>query len=74
MSCKAKVGLNEVQKKILEALASGKEPLANKDIASLTGLEAKKISCNMSALKKKGLVESPARCKYVITPAGKAEL
>lgn len=74
MACKTSAGLSEDKKKILQAMAGGDGPWANKEIAQIAGLEPKKVSCNMGALKKKGLVESPARCKYVITEAGKSEL
>ncbi len=60
--------------KVLQALASGDGPFSSKEIAEISGLESKQISCQMSSLKKKGLVDSPVRCKYVITQAGKAEL
>lgn len=60
--------------KVLKALASGEGPFSSKEIAELAGLEAKQVSCQMSNLKKKGLVDSPVRCKYAITNAGKAEL
>jgi len=74
MACKRKTGLSDEAKKILSALAQGDEPRANKELAQLTGLDSKKVSSTMCGLKKKGLVESPVRCKYVISQAGKAEL
>lgn len=60
--------------KVLEALTSGIGPFSTKEIAELSGLEPKQISCQMGGLKKKGLIESPVRCKYIITEAGRAEL
>lgn len=44
----------------------------SKDLAAATGLEAKQVSCQLTALKKKGFIESPVRCKYSITPEGKS--
>ncbi|MBU1276753.1 MAG: Rrf2 family transcriptional regulator [Proteobacteria bacterium] len=61
-------------KKVLSVLAKTKEPMGNKQVAEQTGLESKLVSSTMSALKKEGLVDSPVRCKYGITPAGKKAL
>lgn len=66
--------LTQEQKQILEAMADSQEPCGSKDIAAATGLETKAISCRITALKKKGLVESPVRCKYAITEDGKSAL
>ncbi len=66
--------LTDEQKQILEAMAKSDEPCGSKDIASATGLESKAISCRITALKKKGLVESPVRCKYAITADGRSAL
>ena len=74
MACKRKAGLSEEAKKILAALAQDDQPRANKELAQVTGLDSKKVSSTMCGLKKKGLVESPVRCKYIISDAGKAEL
>lgn len=70
MSCGCN-SLTDEQKKILEAMAGSAEPCGSKDLAAATGLEAKAISCRITALKKKGLVESPVRCKYTITDDGR---
>lgn len=40
----------------------------------MTGLEANAISCRIIGLKKKGLVDSPVRCKYGVTEKGKAAI
>ena len=61
-------------KKVLSVLAKAKEPMSNKQVAELSALESKKVSSTMNALKKEGLVDSPARCKYAITPSGKKAL
>lgn len=71
--CKSK-GLNDDQKKVLEAMANCDGPCASKDIAAATGMEAKSVSCKITALKKKGYVDSPVRCKYEITSDGKTAL
>ncbi len=66
--------LTEEQKKILEALAGAKEPIAIRDISAATGIPCKSVSCRIRSLKNKGYIESPARCKYTITGAGKSVL
>ncbi len=68
--CK-KESLSDEQKQVLEAMAKCDGPCGSKDIAAATGLEAKAVSCRITALKKKGYVDSPARCKYGITSEGK---
>lgn len=78
MACKTKscktAKLNDRQREVLEALAKCKEACGSKDIAEATSLEPKQISCQITALKKKGYVDSPARCKYTITKDGKSAL
>ncbi|MDH4318061.1 MAG: ArsR family transcriptional regulator [Desulfobulbaceae bacterium] len=76
MTCKSQASspLSDTQKIVLESLAIAKEPCGSKEIAATTGLESKKISCQLTALKKKGLVHSPVKCKYEITPEGKKAL
>ena len=75
MSCACgSSSLTDEQKKILEAMAQSEEPCGSKEIAAATGLESKAISCRITALKKKGLVESPVRCKYTITADGRSAL
>ncbi|MCL7488170.1 MAG: transcriptional repressor [Desulfobulbaceae bacterium] len=76
MGCKkcGTSGLSEPQRKVLEALAKSKEPCAGKDIALVAGMEAKQVSCQITALKKKGYVASPIRCKYEITRDGQKAL
>ncbi|EKD33930.1 MAG: hypothetical protein ACD_75C02537G0003 [uncultured bacterium] len=61
-------------RKILEALAGCGRPCGSKDIAEATGLDKKVVSDQIAALKKKGLVDSPVRCKFGITAEGKATL
>lgn len=61
-------------KQLLEALAQCDAPCGNKDIAEATGIDKKMISKEITALKKKGLVDSPVRCKYAITIEGRSSL
>lgn len=64
----------EESRTVLEALAQCDAPCGSKDIAEATGLDKKVVSKEITALKKKGLVDSPVRCKYGITEAGKTSL
>ncbi|MGB5685342.1 MAG: transcriptional repressor [Candidatus Electrothrix sp.] len=72
-SCKKK-RLSGRQREVLEVLAKSDDVCANKDIAAVTSLDPKQISCQLTALKKKGFVASPIRCKYEITKAGETAL
>jgi len=78
MGCATKCGckseLTEEQKKILTAMAGQNEPCACKEIAAASGMESKALSCKLTALKNKGYIDSPARCKYAITAAGRAAI
>jgi predicted transcriptional regulator len=76
MACKpgGNTALNDTQRQVLEALANSPEACGSKDLAAATGLESKQISCQITALKNKGYVSSPARCKYAITVQGKEAL
>ena len=58
-------------KKILEALAGAEAPWGSKDIVAATGLDKKLVSTKIAAMKKAGLVDSPVRCKYGVTEAGR---
>ena len=66
--------LSDTQRQVLEALANSSEACGSKELAAATGLEAKQISCQITALKNKGYVDSPVRCKYEITEQGKGAL
>ncbi|GAB4338998.1 MAG: hypothetical protein Kow0089_11440 [Desulfobulbaceae bacterium] len=75
MGCrKCDTQLSDLQKKVLQAFADAGTICGSKDIAAATGMEAKQVSCQITALKKKGLVASPVRCKYEITEDGKKTL
>ena len=64
--------LTEEQERILRAMYEMEGPITTKQISEATGLTSKSISCRIRSLKTKGLIESPARCKYEITDSGKA--
>lgn len=66
--------VSDVDKKVMTALDESDAPLANKQIAAATGLDSKDVSAAVKGLKKEGLIDSPARCKYGITPDGKTAL
>ncbi|WP_310599723.1 transcriptional repressor [Desulfobulbus sp.] len=66
--------LSDNQRQVLQALANSSEACGSKELAAATGLEAKQISCQITALKNKGYVDSPVRCKYAITDQGKQAL
>jgi len=68
--CGSNKELTDEQKKILDAFKSCEKPAGAKDIAEATGLEKKVVSTTISGLKKKGLLDSPVRCKYGITGDG----
>ncbi len=74
MGCKSCGTLSDKARRVLKAMADCKEACASKDIAAATGLEPKQVSCQITALKKKGYVESPARCKYEISDEGRKAL
>jgi Fe2+ or Zn2+ uptake regulation protein/predicted transcriptional regulator len=63
--------LTDNQRKVLEALAKNSESCGSKELAAVSGLDAKEVSSQLTALKKKGYIDSPARCKYEITREGK---
>lgn len=73
MGCKkcAPDTLTEPQSRLLKVLARQPEACGSKDLAAASGLEAKQVTAQLAALKKKGLIASPARCKYAITAEGK---
>ena len=66
--------LSDQQQTVLTALAQTSEPCGSKELVATTGMEPKLISCQITALKTKGYVASPVRCKYAITDLGKDAL
>ncbi len=71
---KCSTALTDEQKKILKVLSESEGPMASKEIAEKTGLTSNQVSCRLRALKNKGFVESPERCKYVATSEGTSAL
>ncbi|MDW7771400.1 MAG: transcriptional repressor [Desulfobulbaceae bacterium] len=73
MGCKncGPTAVTDDQRKVLTALANAGNPCGTKDISAATSLEPKQVSAQITLLKKKGYVDSPARCKYAITNEGK---
>lgn len=67
----ATVELSETRKAILHALKDMDSACGTREIAAATGLDGKRVGAELNALKKQGLVESPARCRYSITEAGR---
>lgn len=65
---------NAEAKKVLSALAKLSKPASGKEIAEAAGIDQKKVSSQINALKNEGLVESPVRCKYCLSAKGKREL
>lgn len=72
--CQKKESLSAEHHKILTAMAGQDDPCGCKDIAEASGMESKSVSCKLKSLKTKGYIDSPARCKYAITEAGKTAL
>jgi Fe2+/Zn2+ uptake regulation proteins len=76
MSCSSctTAKLIDTQRQVLQAVADSLVACGCKEVAVTTGLESKQVSCQITALKNKGYVTSPVRCKYTITEQGKAAL
>ena len=63
--------LNDEQVAILKAVAKIDGPCTGKQVAEELGVESKAVTSKISALKKKGYLDSPARCRHGITDAGR---
>ncbi|MHB8809195.1 MAG: transcriptional repressor [Desulfobulbaceae bacterium] len=63
--------LSACERQVLQALARSGDACGNKEIAAAVGLDTKEVGSQLTALKKKGFVDSPVRCKYAITQEGK---
>lgn len=70
-SCTSANILTPEQKNILSAMAVTPSPMACKEIAQAAGLDSKAVSGKLPGLQTLGYVDSPARCRYAITDAGK---
>ena len=66
--------LSDMQRAVLAALDGSGDDCSSRDIAAASGLKAQQVSCQLTALRKKGLINSPARCRYEITADGKKAL
>ncbi|MFH1215051.1 MAG: hypothetical protein V1706_00970 [Pseudomonadota bacterium] len=73
-ACKTTEGIDGELKKILVVMAEINGPCGCKEISEKTGMESKTVNCKLKSLKTNGYIDSPARCKYAITDAGKAAL
>lgn len=70
MTATDKNALGPEGRQVLQALAQAAAPQAPKQIAQAAGLDGKLVSDLIKGLKSQGLVDSPVRCKYGLTPAG----
>jgi predicted transcriptional regulator len=66
--------VDEEGKKVLAALAGFENPASGKQIAEASGVDSKVVTNKIKSLKKNGLVDSPVRCKYCVTDAGRKEI
>ena len=66
--------LDSELKSILKALSKMKEPAGNSEIEKASGIDKTKLAPKMKKLKDAGLIDSPERCKYSITAAGKKKI
>lgn len=59
--------MEDKEQMVLEAMRGVGKPVRPAEIAKMTGLESKKVSKLMGALKKKGIISSSKRCFYAPT-------
>ncbi|HAV20250.1 MAG TPA: transcriptional regulator [Firmicutes bacterium] len=50
--------------KVLQALKEAKQPLSQKEVEAITGLDTKEVDKAFKALKKDELIVSKVRCKW----------
>lgn len=62
--------LDTVSMGILRALKDASTPAGCGDVAKQMGVPSSQVVCRMAPLRKRGLIDSPEKSKYVITPAG----
>lgn len=74
MTAKDSNALDATGRKVLKTMAAAASPQGPKQIAEAAGLDGKVVSDQIKGLKSQGLVDSPVRCKYAITAAGKDRL
>jgi DNA-binding IclR family transcriptional regulator len=63
----AKTDLDETSQKILKALGDIGAPAGCGDIAKKIGVPTSQVACRVAPLRKRGLIESPAKSKYALT-------
>ncbi len=63
--------MEDMNKAILKALAEIGRAASSKEIAEKLGVPTSKVSCRLAPLKRKGLIESPEKGKWIITEEGK---
>ncbi len=73
MAAEKDKGLGTEDRKVLKAMKAAGQAAAPKQIAEAAGMDSKKVSEIIQSLKTQGLVESPVRCKWTLTEAGKGK-
>ena len=63
-----------MNREILKALKELGREATSKEIAERIGVQTSKVSCRLAPLKRKGLLDSPEKGKWVITEKGLQEL
>lgn len=66
--------LNDEQKKILSVISENQNPASGKEVAEAAGLDDKLVTKHINKLKTAGYVDSPVRCRYSVTEAGKSAI
>jgi len=64
---------SDLNKEILKALKELGREATSKEIAEKIGVQTSKVSCRLAPLKRKGLLDSPEKGKWVITEKGVQE-
>ncbi len=61
----------DINREILKVLKEIGKPATSREIAEKIGVPTSKVSCRLAPLKKKGLIISPEKGKWIITEEGK---
>ena len=64
----------DMNAEILKALKKLGKPAKSKEIAEVIGVPSSKVSCRMSPLAKKGLVQKVDKGLYALTPEGEKQV
>lgn len=64
--------VGDVEKAILRALGELDKPSGCSDIGKQSGINWRTVMGKLKGLKKDGLVESPIKGKYIVTPKGRS--